>query len=248
MGRRKIEIRRIESRQARQVCFSKRRPGLFKKAGELAVLCGAEVAAVAFSPGGNVFSFGDPSVDSVLGRFRPSNNSQEAQAAAAVGGGVRDRNQAPPELNQELGQVHALLDVEKAQREAADKALAEARAEGLQLAAWLETDVNKLGEEDLVAFVADLAKLGAADAVAARADPVPLDTLHGGGGGPSCRPWWHRVHPAALRLAPVVGVVLVHGMAEHQIAQHDTSALALRGFCGDDARGQDSGVISILGM
>ncbi|XP_051205217.1 agamous-like MADS-box protein AGL29 [Lolium perenne] len=183
MGRRKIEIRRIDSRQARQVCFSKRRPGLFQKAGELAVLCGAEVAAVAFSPGGNVFSFGDPSVDSVLARFRPSNNPQEAQAAAAVGGGVRDRNHAPPELNQELGQVHALLDVEKAQREAADEALAEARAQGLQLAAWLETDVTKLGEEDLVAFVADLAKLDAADAVAARTDPGPLETLHGGGGG-----------------------------------------------------------------
>ncbi|KAK1698005.1 hypothetical protein QYE76_014702 [Lolium multiflorum] len=188
-GRRKIEIRRIESKLARQVCFSKRRPGLFKKAAELAVLCGAKVAAVAFSPGGNAFSFGDPSVESVLGRFRPSTNSQEAQAAAAAGGRVRDRNHAPPELNQELGQVHALLEVEKAQREVADEALAKARAEGLQLAAWLETDVGKLGEEDLVAFVADLAKLDAANDVAAGADPVPLETLltgltvHGGGDG-----------------------------------------------------------------
>ncbi|KAM0824180.1 hypothetical protein ACQ4PT_070381 [Festuca glaucescens] len=187
-GRRKIEIRRIERKEARQVCFSKRRPGLFKKAGELATLCGAEVAAVAFSPGGNAFSFGHPSVESVLGRFHPS-NSPEAQAAAAVGGGIGDRNQAPPKLNQELGQVHALLDVEKAQSEAAEEALAKARAEGLQVAAWLETDVSQLGEEDLVAFVADLAKLDAADAVAARADQVPQETLltrltvHGGGGG-----------------------------------------------------------------
>ena len=36
MGRQKIEIRKIESEEARQVCFSKRRAGLFKKASELA--------------------------------------------------------------------------------------------------------------------------------------------------------------------------------------------------------------------
>ncbi|KAG6518318.1 uncharacterized protein LOC122054891 [Zingiber officinale] len=35
MGRQKIEIKRIESEEARQVCFSKRRAGLFKRANEL---------------------------------------------------------------------------------------------------------------------------------------------------------------------------------------------------------------------
>ncbi|KAM0840554.1 hypothetical protein ACQ4PT_059581 [Festuca glaucescens] len=82
-GRKKIEIRRIESKQARQVCFSKRRVGLFKKATELATICGGKVAAVAFSPGRNVFTFGHPSVDSVLHRFY----SSETQVAEAAGGG-----------------------------------------------------------------------------------------------------------------------------------------------------------------
>jgi hypothetical protein len=60
-GRQKIEIRPIESEDARQVCFSKRRVGLFKKASELTILCGAEAAAVVFSPAGKAFSFGNPS-------------------------------------------------------------------------------------------------------------------------------------------------------------------------------------------
>ncbi|TXG55895.1 hypothetical protein EZV62_017208 [Acer yangbiense] len=42
MGRGKIEIKRIENANSRQVTFSKRRAGLLKKAQELAILCDAE--------------------------------------------------------------------------------------------------------------------------------------------------------------------------------------------------------------
>lgn len=38
MGRQKIEIKKIENEEARQVTFSKRRTGLFKKASELSIL------------------------------------------------------------------------------------------------------------------------------------------------------------------------------------------------------------------
>ncbi|KAK3156076.1 hypothetical protein QOZ80_2AG0102560 [Eleusine coracana subsp. coracana] len=69
MGRQKIEIKRIDKEEKRQVCFSKRKDGLFKKASDLAVLCGGHVAAVAFSPGGKPFSFGHPSVQAVVDRF-----------------------------------------------------------------------------------------------------------------------------------------------------------------------------------
>jgi hypothetical protein len=119
-GRKKIEIRPIESKVARQVCFSKRRVGLFKKAIELATICDAKVGAVAFSPGSNVFTFGHPSVDSVLDRFY----SSEMQAAEAAGGGA-DLNQALVEaagdgggdLNQAL--VEAAGDLNQALVEAA---------------------------------------------------------------------------------------------------------------------------------
>ncbi|XP_072965625.1 MADS-box transcription factor 51-like isoform X1 [Typha angustifolia] len=58
MARRgRVQLRRIEDKTSRQVRFSKRRSGLFKKAFELAVLCDAEVALIVFSPGGKLFEF-----------------------------------------------------------------------------------------------------------------------------------------------------------------------------------------------
>lgn len=57
MGRGKIEIKKIENANSRQVTFSKRRSGLFKKAHELAVLCEADVAVIIFSNTGRLFDF-----------------------------------------------------------------------------------------------------------------------------------------------------------------------------------------------
>lgn len=57
MGRGKIEIKKIENANSRQVTFSKRRTGLLKKAHELSVLCDAEVAVIIFSNTGKLFEF-----------------------------------------------------------------------------------------------------------------------------------------------------------------------------------------------
>ena len=57
MGRGKIEIKKIENANSRQVTFSKRRAGLLKKASELAILCDAQVAVVIFSNTGKLFEF-----------------------------------------------------------------------------------------------------------------------------------------------------------------------------------------------
>ncbi|XP_073117266.1 MADS-box transcription factor 51 isoform X3 [Elaeis guineensis] len=57
MRRGKVQIRRIEDKASRQVTFSKRRGGLFKKARELAVLCDAEVGLIVFSPSGKPYEF-----------------------------------------------------------------------------------------------------------------------------------------------------------------------------------------------
>jgi SRF-type transcription factor (DNA-binding and dimerisation domain) len=86
MGRQKIEIKKIENEEARQVCFSKRRNGLFKKASELSTLCGAEICIVFLSPAGKAFSFGHPSVDSVADRFLSS--SMKTNSAAANHGNI----------------------------------------------------------------------------------------------------------------------------------------------------------------
>eukprot|EP00249_Psilotum_nudum_P008272 c21155_g1_i1 orf=416-1672(-) len=66
MGRAKIEIKKIENPSARQVCFSKRRVGLIKKASELSILCGSEVGIIVFSQAGKAFSFGHPCIDYVI--------------------------------------------------------------------------------------------------------------------------------------------------------------------------------------
>uniref|UniRef100_A0AAU7LJC8 MADS33 n=1 Tax=Hippophae rhamnoides TaxID=193516 RepID=A0AAU7LJC8_9ROSA len=62
MGRGKIEIKKIENANSRQVTFSKRRAGLLKKAHELAVLCDAEVAVIIFSNTGKLFEFSSSGV------------------------------------------------------------------------------------------------------------------------------------------------------------------------------------------
>ncbi|CAH8337272.1 unnamed protein product [Eruca vesicaria subsp. sativa] len=68
MAREKIQIRKIDNATARQVTFSKRRRGLFKKAEELSVLCDADVALIIFSSTGKLFEFCSSSMKEVLER------------------------------------------------------------------------------------------------------------------------------------------------------------------------------------
>ncbi|KAK4377086.1 hypothetical protein RND71_003382 [Anisodus tanguticus] len=57
MGRKKVEIKRIEDKSSRQATFSKRRNGLMKKAKQLSILCDVDVAALVFSSRGRLFEF-----------------------------------------------------------------------------------------------------------------------------------------------------------------------------------------------
>ncbi|XP_021834888.1 MADS-box protein JOINTLESS-like isoform X2 [Prunus avium] len=68
MTRRKIQIKKIDNTTARQVTFSKRRRGLFKKAQELSTLCDAEIALVVFSATGKLFEYTSSSVQQVIER------------------------------------------------------------------------------------------------------------------------------------------------------------------------------------
>ncbi|KAL9670933.1 hypothetical protein QQ045_008496 [Rhodiola kirilowii] len=68
-GRQKIEIKKIQKPDQRQVTFSKRRTGLFKKAGELSVLCSAEVAVIVFSEGSKPYTFWHPDVNKVVEKY-----------------------------------------------------------------------------------------------------------------------------------------------------------------------------------
>ncbi|XP_056846682.1 agamous-like MADS-box protein AGL15 isoform X2 [Raphanus sativus] len=92
MGRGKIEIKRIENANSRQVTFSKRRAGLLKKAHELSVLCDSEVAVIVFSKSGKLFEFSstkcmkktllrysnyNPSSDAPLINYKPENQEED---------------------------------------------------------------------------------------------------------------------------------------------------------------------------
>lgn len=69
MGRGKIEIKKIENINSRQVTFSKRRAGLLKKAKELSVLCDAEVGVIIFSSTGKLYEFSSSSMEHTLTRY-----------------------------------------------------------------------------------------------------------------------------------------------------------------------------------
>lgn len=94
-GRRKVEIRKIEDASSRMVAFSKRKKGLFNKAGELHRLCDANIAVVIQSPSGRLFSFGKPSADHVIDKFlrdagynhQSKEETEDMEESTELGGG-----------------------------------------------------------------------------------------------------------------------------------------------------------------
>ncbi|XP_021316272.1 MADS-box transcription factor 27 isoform X3 [Sorghum bicolor] len=80
MGRGKIVIRRIDNSTSRQVTFSKRRNGIFKKAKELAILCDAEVGLMIFSSTGRLYEYSSTSMKSVIDRYGKAKEEQQVVA------------------------------------------------------------------------------------------------------------------------------------------------------------------------
>ncbi|XP_076921035.1 MADS-box protein AGL42-like [Bidens hawaiensis] len=70
MVRGKVELKRIENTTSRQVTFSKRRNGLLKKAGELSVLCDADVALIIFSEKGKFYEFASSNMQKIIQKYR----------------------------------------------------------------------------------------------------------------------------------------------------------------------------------
>ncbi|CAN6821558.1 unnamed protein product [Brassica oleracea] len=71
MGRKKVEIQRIENKSSRQVTFCKRRNGLIEKARQLSVLCESSVAVLVVSATGKLYnsSSGD-NVSKIIDRYK----------------------------------------------------------------------------------------------------------------------------------------------------------------------------------
>lgn len=82
-GRRKITMELIAKKEARDICFTKRRQGLFKKLCELSRLCGVDTLALVNSSAGKLYPFGTPDVPTAVDRFLMLH--AEGGAAAAEG-------------------------------------------------------------------------------------------------------------------------------------------------------------------
>ncbi|KAF3666930.1 putative CAAX prenyl protease 1 -like protein [Capsicum annuum] len=78
-GSQKIELKLIESKEARTVAFSKRKHGLDKKPKEYSNLTGADIDSILFTQAGKSHSYGSPSVEKVIDKFHElkQNNSQQ---------------------------------------------------------------------------------------------------------------------------------------------------------------------------
>ncbi|KAK7363078.1 hypothetical protein VNO77_05207 [Canavalia gladiata] len=68
MTRKRIQIKKIDNISSRQVTFSKRRKGLFKKAQELSTLCDADIALIVFSATSKLFEYASSSMQQVIER------------------------------------------------------------------------------------------------------------------------------------------------------------------------------------
>ncbi|ETM35875.1 hypothetical protein L914_17292 [Phytophthora nicotianae] len=69
MGRKKIQIKRIEDDRNRQVTFAKRKNGIFKKAMELSKLCDCEIALIVFDSNEKLYQYSSTSVDQILLKY-----------------------------------------------------------------------------------------------------------------------------------------------------------------------------------
>ena len=79
MGRRKIDIVRIENERHRQVTYTKRKAGLLKKATELAILCDAQVAVIIFSQSQKLSVYSAAPMDMLLNRYKEHNDTPEVR-------------------------------------------------------------------------------------------------------------------------------------------------------------------------
>uniref|UniRef100_A0A1I8ISD6 MADS-box domain-containing protein n=1 Tax=Macrostomum lignano TaxID=282301 RepID=A0A1I8ISD6_9PLAT len=79
MGRKKIQIARIEDERTRQVTFTKRKFGLMKKAYELSVLCDCEVALIVFNGNNRLHQYASTDMDRLLLRYTDYSSPHESR-------------------------------------------------------------------------------------------------------------------------------------------------------------------------
>ncbi|XP_065059798.1 myocyte-specific enhancer factor 2C-like isoform X1 [Rhopilema esculentum] len=84
MGRKKIQISKINDERNRQVTFTKRKFGLMKKAYELSILCDCEIALIIFNSGNKLFQYASSDMDKILLRYTEYNEPHESRTNADI--------------------------------------------------------------------------------------------------------------------------------------------------------------------
>ncbi|OVA16366.1 Transcription factor [Macleaya cordata] len=116
-GRKKIAMEKITRKDRREITFSKRKTGHFKKPSELSTLCGAKTAIVVFSPANKPFSFKHPSVDSVSDQFLASNSPSKVGVSSTIEPSFGDyyRSANINKFNRQVTEAMNLLEEEEDQ-------------------------------------------------------------------------------------------------------------------------------------
>ncbi|XVE51581.1 hypothetical protein DITRI_Ditri02bG0053000 [Diplodiscus trichospermus] len=140
-GRQKIELKKIENEDDRLISFSKRRSGIYKKASEMATLCGAEIGFIVFSPAGKPFSYGHPSLESVANRYLKQNPPPTDNTHPLV---EAYRKVRVDQLSQQLAEIHRQLDAEKEKAKLLDQQVPAKETQG-----WWEAPIDKLKKKEL---------------------------------------------------------------------------------------------------
>lgn len=164
-GRKKIEIKKIADESRKQVTFSKRRTGLFNKASELCVLTGAEAAIITQSPGGRVFAFGHPSVDSVVDKYVAGSSISMSGVNVAINEVNLNPTSMHESFNQKYMEICKEIEDEKKKKVVEDKV-----EDGPNF--WWEESFENLGMEELEKYIASMEQLK--DNITMRADEMAM--------------------------------------------------------------------------
>ncbi|XP_057427641.1 agamous-like MADS-box protein AGL62 [Lotus japonicus] len=159
-GRKKIEIKKLVKDANKQVTFSKRRAGLFKKASELCILCNVQMAIIVYSPADKLFSFGHPNTEAIVSRYL--NGSTEFEPAK-----TRGRSGTYEEYNREYDEAIKVLEAQK-------KKLAEIEtlAKVWNRGEWWNESIDEMGADQLEQFMLSIYALRGK--LAERADQFPM--------------------------------------------------------------------------
>ncbi|KAK2453315.1 agamous MADS-box protein AGL62 [Trifolium repens] len=162
-GRKKIEIKKLDKDSNKQVTFSKRRQGLFRKASELCILCDVRASIIVFSPADKLYSFGQPNTDAILNSY--INGTTEFVDAKSI-----EDSSTYTEYNGQYEETLKMLEMEK-------KKLADVKnlAKTWNRGDWWNDSIDDMSIDQLEQFMISLYELR--NKLLERADELLMNNL-----------------------------------------------------------------------